>query len=141
MPLAPAPVSCRRPFTRRLALTAARSPRDNENGVGWLSTVVGEVVITETADFTVPEKILLAADHLEKDGQSPFSAEALIVASWQKFPKTFGLKGYADQYPDSNKVLSQHHGREGPGAARLARQDGAEALRPDARRPARSSAA
>ena len=58
------------------------------------------------ADCTVMEKILLAAHQLEQEGQSPFSAEALIVTSWQKFPKTFGLKGYADQYPDSNKVLS-----------------------------------
>jgi hypothetical protein len=61
----------------------------------------------------VPEKILLAADQLENDGQSPFSAEALIVASWQKFPKTFGLKGYTDLYPDSNKVLSSIMGVKG----------------------------
>ncbi len=64
-------------------------------------------------DFTVPEKILVAADHLDKTGQSPFSAEALIVASWQKFPKTFGLKGYADLYPDSNKILSSIMGEKG----------------------------
>ena len=64
-------------------------------------------------EFTVPEKILLAADTLDKQGQSPFSAEALIVVSWQKFPKTFGLKGYADQYPDSNKVLSSIMGERG----------------------------
>jgi hypothetical protein len=61
----------------------------------------------------VPEKILLAAQQLEDHGQSPFSAESLIVASWQKFPKTFGLKGYADQYPDSNKVLSCIMGERG----------------------------
>lgn len=64
-------------------------------------------------EFTVPEKILLAADLLDKQGQSPFSAEALIVASWQKFPKTFGLKGYAEQYPDSNKILSSIMGEKG----------------------------
>ena len=65
------------------------------------------------ADCTVPEKILLAAHQLEDQGQSPFSAEALIVSSWQKFPRTFGLKGYADQYPDSNKVLSCIMGERG----------------------------
>lgn len=65
------------------------------------------------ADCTVMEKILLAAHQLEQEGQSPFSAEALIVASWLKFPKTFGLKGYADQYPDSNKVLSSIMGERG----------------------------
>lgn len=64
-------------------------------------------------DCTVPEKILLAAHQLEEQGQSPFSAEALIVAAWQKFPKTFGLKGYTDQYPDSNKVLSSIMGERG----------------------------
>jgi hypothetical protein len=65
------------------------------------------------ADCTVPEKILLAAHQLEDEGQSPFSAEALIVASWQKFPRTFGLKGYTDLYPDSNKVLSSIMGEKG----------------------------
>ncbi len=68
---------------------------------------------TNVDEFTVPEKILLAADTLDKEGQSPFSAEALIVASWSKFPKTFGLKGYADQYPDSNKILSSIMGEKG----------------------------
>jgi hypothetical protein len=70
-------------------------------------------VNTNVDDFTVPEKILLAAEHLDQQGQSPFSAEALIVVSWQKFPKTFGLKGYAEQYPDSNKILSSIMGQKG----------------------------
>jgi hypothetical protein len=61
----------------------------------------------------VPDKILVAAHHLDEQGQSPFSAEALIVASWQKFPKTFGLKGYSELYPDSNKVLSSIMGVKG----------------------------
>jgi hypothetical protein len=65
------------------------------------------------AECTVPEKILLAAHQLEEQGQSPFSAEALVVAAWQKFPRTFGLKGYTDTYPDSNKVLSSIMGERG----------------------------
>jgi hypothetical protein len=69
--------------------------------------------VNVVAECTVPEKILLAAHQLEEEGQSPFSAEALIVASWQKFPKTFGLKGYTDLYPDSNKVLSSIMGVKG----------------------------
>ncbi len=64
-------------------------------------------------DFTVPEKILLAAENLDKQGQSPFSAEALIVASWQRFPNTFGLKGFHEKYPDSNKILSSIMGEKG----------------------------
>jgi hypothetical protein len=63
--------------------------------------------------LTVPEKILLGAHALEEAGQSPFSAEALIVSAWQKFPQAFGLKGYAEQYPDSNKVLSSIMGEKG----------------------------
>ncbi len=70
-------------------------------------------MISNIAEYTVPEKILLAAEQLEKQGQSPFSAESLIVASWQQHPRTFGLKGYADQYPDSNKVLSSIMGEKG----------------------------
>ncbi|MBY0525889.1 MAG: hypothetical protein K2R98_21025 [Gemmataceae bacterium] len=61
----------------------------------------------------MPEKILLASYQLEEQGQSPFSAEALIVAAWQKFPRTFGLKGYSDQYPDSNKILTSIMGEKG----------------------------
>jgi hypothetical protein len=68
---------------------------------------------TNVEDFTVPEKILLAADSLEKAGHSPFTAEALIVASWQRFPATFGLKGFSEKYPDSNKILSSIMGEKG----------------------------
>jgi hypothetical protein len=69
--------------------------------------------VNAITDCTVPEKILLAAYHLEEQGQSPFSAEALIVAAWQKYPRTFGLKGYHEQYPDSNKVLASIMGEKG----------------------------
>jgi len=75
--------------------------------------VWGISVSTNVDEFTVPEKILLAADQLDKQGESPFSAEALIVAAWQKFPRTFGLKGFAEQYPDSNKILSSIMGEKG----------------------------
>lgn len=71
------------------------------------------VDVNTIAECTVPEKILLAAFQLEEHGQSPFSAEALIVAAWQKYPRTFGLKGYDDQYPDSNKVLASIMGEKG----------------------------
>src|SRR6187399_567069 len=78
-------------------------------------TLIGGISVNgpNVDEFTVPEKILLAADTLDKQGPSPFRAEALIVFSWQKFPKTFGLKGYAEQYPDSNKILSSIMGEKG----------------------------
>ncbi len=69
--------------------------------------------MTPVAECTVPEKVLVAALHLEEQGESPFSAESLIVAAWKKFPLAFGLKGYHDQYPDSNKVLSSIMGERG----------------------------
>jgi hypothetical protein len=68
---------------------------------------------TNVEDCTVPEKILLAADQLDQQGHSPFTAEALIVAAWEKFPNTFGLKGFAEKHPDSNKVLSSLMGEKG----------------------------
>jgi hypothetical protein len=65
------------------------------------------------ADFTASEKILVAAEQLDKHGRAPFTAETLIVAAWKQFPETFGLRGYIDQYPDSNKVLSSIMGEKG----------------------------
>jgi hypothetical protein len=69
--------------------------------------------VTTVAEFTASEKILLAAAQLEERGQSPFSAEALIVASWQDYPRTFGLRGYEEKFPDSNRVLSCIMGEKG----------------------------
>lgn len=74
------------------------------------------------AECTLPEKILLAGATLEEQGHSPFSAEALIVSAWQKYPRTFGLKGYEEQYPDSNKVLAMIMGEKGlPGRGWMAK--------------------
>jgi hypothetical protein len=69
--------------------------------------------VSAIAECTVPEKILLAAYLLEETGQSPFSAEALVVAAWKKYPVAFGLKGFTDQHPDSNKVLTAIMGEKG----------------------------
>ena len=78
--------------------------------------------VNDLADCTLPEKILLAASHLEEAGQSPFSAEALIVSAWRKYPRTFGLKGFEEQYPDSNKVLAMIMGEKGlPGRGWMAK--------------------
>jgi hypothetical protein len=70
-------------------------------------------VSTTAAVCTLPEMILLAAWELEEGGKTPFSAEALVVTSWQKFPRAFGLKGFAESYPDSNKVLASIMGQKG----------------------------
>jgi len=63
--------------------------------------------------MTVVEKILLAAHALEEAGTSPFTAEALIVKAWELDKHLFGLQGYADKYPDSNRVLTNIMGSKG----------------------------
>jgi hypothetical protein len=78
--------------------------------------------VNHLVEGTLPEKILLAASTLEERGQTPFSAEALIVSAWQKYPRTFGLKGFEEQYPDSNKVLAMIMGEKGlPGRGWMAK--------------------
>jgi hypothetical protein len=69
--------------------------------------------VNAVTECTLPEKILLAASQLEEQGQSPFTAEALTVAAWRKYPQTFGLKGFEEQHPDSNKVLASIMGEKG----------------------------
>jgi hypothetical protein len=70
-------------------------------------------VVSAIAEYTLSEMILLAAKKLQEQGQVPFSAEDLIVASWRENPKAFGLKGYAEQFPDSNRVLASIMGERG----------------------------
>jgi len=63
--------------------------------------------------MTTVEKILLAAHNLEENGRSPFSAEELVVKAWEDDKSLFGLQGYADQYPDSNRILTNIMGDKG----------------------------
>ena len=69
-----------------------------------------ETIITPN---TVAEKVVIAAFDLEEQGESPFSAEALIVTAWGRYPDTFGLRYYESTHPDSNKVLASIMGRRG----------------------------
>jgi len=64
------------------------------------------------SDLTIAEKLLLASVEERKEGE-PFSAEDLVVQSWKMYPDTFGLAGYADDYPDSNRVLTNIMGSKG----------------------------
>jgi hypothetical protein len=65
------------------------------------------------ATRTIAQQVLLAAQQLELEGSRPFTAEALIVTAWRGNPTAFGLRGYADQFPDSNRVLSVIMGERG----------------------------
>ena len=62
--------------------------------------------------LTVPEKLLLAALQARERSKT-FSAEDLVVEAWKMFPDTFGLAGYSDKYPDSNRVLTNIMGTKG----------------------------
>lgn len=62
--------------------------------------------------LTVPEKILLCATQLGTE-KGVFAAEDLIVRCWERFPDTFGLQGYADRFPDANRVLTNIMGGKG----------------------------
>ena len=55
------------------------------------------------------DRILLAASRL--DGE--FTAEELVVKAWKLFPRIYGLVGFENLYPDSNKPLSYVMGQKG----------------------------
>jgi len=63
--------------------------------------------------LTVPEKLLIAAFELHQRASPTFTAEDLVVSAWTKYPDTFGLSGYSDRYPDSNRVLTNIMGTKG----------------------------
>lgn len=62
--------------------------------------------------LTVADKLLLASLKI-RERTKTFSAEDLVVQAWKMFPDTFGLAGFADQYPDSNRVLTNLMGTKG----------------------------
>jgi hypothetical protein len=62
--------------------------------------------------LTVPEKILACATELDQE-KGTFTAEDLVVRCWEKFPDAFGLQGYADRFPDANRVLTNIMGGKG----------------------------
>ena len=64
-------------------------------------------------NLTIPEKILVAAFEKWPDSGTVFSEADLAVVAWKKFPETFGLRGYADCYPDSKHILSNIMGQKG----------------------------
>ncbi len=59
------------------------------------------------------ERILVAGAKLADNNQTPFSAELLIVSAWGASQQVFGIKGYSDLYPDSNKVIAHLVGAKG----------------------------
>ena len=63
-------------------------------------------------ELTTLKKVLIAAAMLDGDQQT-FSAEDVIVRAWRAFPESFGLSGYREEHPDSNRVLAKLMGSLG----------------------------
>lgn len=62
------------------------------------------------SELTQAEKVLLAAKGLAES----FMEETLIVEVWLKYPQEFGLRMYAELYPDSKRIISALCGNAGP---------------------------
>lgn len=58
-----------------------------------------------------PEKILLAMGELSEYSTKSLSYEDIVVKSWQLFPQEFGLRKYAEQYPDASDIHKPLYGR------------------------------
>jgi hypothetical protein len=63
-------------------------------------------------ELTTLKKVLIAAAMLDGD-QQVFTAEDVIVKAWRSFPESFGLSGYREEHPDSNRVLAKLMGSLG----------------------------
>ena len=63
--------------------------------------------------LTIVDHLLLAARDLSS-GSDSFTAEDLVVRAWTRSPDYFGLQGYGEKYPDSNRVLTKIMGTESP---------------------------
>lgn len=62
-----------------------------------------------TRQSTVGELLLEVARSLPGD----FTYEQLVVAAWNAHPKVFGLRGYENQFPSTNKVSAALYGARG----------------------------
>jgi hypothetical protein len=68
--------------------------------------------VADSDSHTVIDKLLVAAYSLDGGEGRHFTAEELVVAAWQHFPRAFGLRGHNDAtglplYPDSNRVFAE----------------------------------
>lgn len=62
--------------------------------------------------LTASETVLLAADDLAVAGNEEFSEWDLTVAAWARDRFRFGLRGYAQSYPDHKRVMMEIMGQK-----------------------------
>lgn len=58
--------------------------------------------------LSTKQKLLIAASKIKKD---TFTSEELVVNAWENYKLDFGLEGFTDKYPNSNKVYTLLMGR------------------------------
>lgn len=65
-------------------------------------------------ELTLNDKILKAALSLtEGDLKRKFTAEELLVNVWNEDNSSFGLRGFEEKHPDSNKLYTKLDGKDG----------------------------
>ena len=69
-------------------------------------------MLTTKQKFTASEVVLLAANDLTAAGQQEFSEWDLTVAAWSLDRFRFGLRGYAQSYPDHKRVMMEIMGQK-----------------------------
>jgi len=72
----------------------------------------GEYMIGTERRLTAVQMILLAADDLTTAGTEEFSEWDLTVAAWNRDRQRFGLRGYANVYPDHKRVMMEIMGNK-----------------------------
>ena len=72
----------------------------------------GEYMIGTERRLTAVQMILLAADDLTTAGTMEFSEWDLTVAAWNRDRNRFGLRGYANVYPDHKRVMMEIMGNK-----------------------------
>ncbi len=64
--------------------------------------------------LSIRDKVLLAALRCcDGNTEQPFTAEQLIVTAWEMDRSAFGLRGFEDKFPDSNKLYTNTDGKDG----------------------------
>jgi hypothetical protein len=69
-------------------------------------------MVTTKQKFTASELVLLAASDLTAAGNQEFSEWDLTVAAWSIDRFRFGLRGYAQSYPDHKRVMMEIMGQK-----------------------------
>ena len=70
------------------------------------------VATTTQPKLTASESVLLAASDLVAAGNEEFSEWDLTVAAWSRDRFRFGLRGYAQSYPDHKRVMMEIMGKK-----------------------------